>query len=222
MDIETLTIQQGFLARPAGQTAPLPAVIVLQEWWGLNDPIKDIARRFASEGFVALAPDLYHGHITTDAGEAARLMDGLKTGDVMKQIEGVFHYLEEQPFVKKDAIGITGFSMGGSFALLAACRLKQLKAAVSFYGHYPEKPQEMAAIRCPVLFFAGGKDDWINKEAVATVEDAFRKYKLKGEVRVYPEADHAFFDDTRPEVYRRNAALDAWKLTLEFFRRHLS
>lgn len=222
MDIETLTIQQGFLAKPAGQTGPLPAVIVLQEWWGLNDHIKDVARRFAAEGFVALAPDLYHGKITTDAGEATRLMDGLKSEEVMKQIEHAFHYLEEQPFVKTGAIGVTGFCMGGSFALLAACRLKRLQAAALFYGHYPEPLKEMAGIRCPVLFFAGGKDGWINAEVVEEIRKAFEKYKVKGEIQVYPEADHAFFNDTRPEAYRRDAALDAWKRTLEFLRSKLS
>jgi carboxymethylenebutenolidase len=220
MEIETLSLERGYLAKPKA-AGPHPAVIVVHEWWGLVPHIKDICGRFAREGFVSLAPDLYGGRIAQDAAEASKMMDALKTEEGMRRIEEALHYLAKQPFVASGRVGITGFCMGGSFALLAACRLKGIRASSPFYGHYPAKPEEMAKISCPVLFFAGGRDEWINAKVTGTIEEAFKKHKKEGRVVVYPDADHAFFNDTRPEVYQREAAFDAWKKTLAFFRETL-
>lgn len=217
MEIETLSLRQGFLAKPKG-AGNFPAVLVLHEWWGLNEHIKEVTGRFAKEGWVAFAPDLYGRRVTQDPGEASAWMTKLRTDQGMELIKQAFEYLKAQPFVTKGKIGITGFCMGGSYALLAACRLKGLSASAPFYGNFPDKIDEMEKIKCPVLFFAGGKDGWITQEVVGKIEAAFKKYKIRGTVQRYEQADHAFFNDTRPEAYDRAAALDAWKRVLQFFR----
>ncbi|MBI4458735.1 MAG: dienelactone hydrolase family protein, partial [Acidobacteria bacterium] len=111
--------------------------------------------------------------------------------------------------------------MGGSYALLLACRTPSLKAAVPFYGDIPDPIEEAKNIACPVLFFAGGKDQWINAAKIQKLREAFQKYGVQGEIRVYPDADHAFFNDTRPEVYHAAAAQDAWTRALGLFSRTL-
>ena len=136
-------------------------------------------------------------------------------------IEKAFRYLQSQTFIKKNGIGITGFCMGGSFSLLAACRLPELKASVPFYGFYPEKMEEIVKIKCPVLYFAAGRDGWINAEVVEKIEQAFQKYKINGTIQRYEDADHAFFNNTRTEVHHPQAAADAWTRTLAFFRKYL-
>jgi len=221
MEIESLSLERGFLAKPKKEGA-FPAILLIHEWWGLNHHICGIASRLAAEGYVALAPDLYHGKVTTDAQEAADLMEALDMDNSIAIIEKDYQYLSEQAFVKKDAIGIMGFCMGGSLALLAACRLKGLKGAVPFYGQAPQDKKELAAISCPILFFAGGQDSWISPEVVQAMRSNLEAQKINAEVVTFDEADHAFFNDTRPEVYHREAALKSWQQALEFFKKNLA
>lgn len=207
-------------ARPAG-AGSYPGVIVVQEWWGLTDHIRSICDRLAHEGFVAIAPDLYHGKTTTDPNLAGAWMAALDKEDAIGILQGAIHFLQEKEPLYAEHIGVVGFCMGGGLALLLACRTISLKAAIPFYGDLPDPVEQIKNIRCPVLFFAGGKDRWINAEKVERLKQVFQQYGVQGEVRVYPDADHAFFNDTRPEVYNPAAAQDAWMRAIGLLSRTL-
>ncbi len=189
-------------------------VIVMQEWWGLNDHIKDIADRYAAEGFVAIAPDLYRGKIAADPDEASKMMNALAVDDGLDTIKNAI----EAASLAFDLshFGITGFCMGGTFALRAACELEGLSAAAPFYGDIPEE-DVLKKLSVPTIFISGTRDGWINPEKVASLEEAAEKFELPVHTVKY-DADHAFFNDTRPEVYDRSAAADAWALVIGFFK----
>ena len=211
-----------FLARPAGGK-PAPAVVIIQEWWGLSDHIKDIAQRFAREGFVALAPDLYArlgSKVTTDAAEAAKLMESLKSQQTLKDLNGAVRWLKQQPFVDAWKIGAVGFCMGGTFALMLASHNSDIKASVPFYGQVPPT-DSLKYLLCPILFMHGAQDGWITKAEAERLKQGLAQYGRPGEVVSYPNAGHAFFNDTRPEAYKPSEAKDAWKRALAFLRTHL-
>jgi carboxymethylenebutenolidase len=207
-------------ARPGG-AGSYPGVIVVQEWWGLNDHIRSICDRLAHEGFVAIAPDLYQGKVTTDPSLAAAWMNALDKETAIRILQGAIRFLQEKEPLYAEHIGVMGFCMGGSLALLLACRTTSLKAAVPFYGDLPESADEIKNIQCPVLFIAGGKDRWINSEKVAKLKQTFERFNIHAEVRIYPDADHAFFNDTRHDVYNPAAAQDAWMRALGLLSRTL-
>ena len=201
-----------------------PTVIVIQEWWGLTDHIKDIARRFAAEGYVAIAPDLYSrlGHaLTTDAGEAGKLMNTLKQEDGLNDLNATVAYLKSVPEVDGARIGVTGFCMGGSYALMLPCVNSEIKAAAPFYGQVPNPDAPLQKLACPVLYIYGEDDGWITKADVQRLAAALKKYNKPGEIKTYPGAPHAFFRDTDPSVYRPEAARDAWARAKAFFKQHL-
>ncbi|MBH0204215.1 MAG: dienelactone hydrolase family protein [Nitrospira sp.] len=201
-----------------------PAVIVIQEWWGLTDHIKDIARRYAAEGYVAIAPDLYSrlGHaLTTDAGEAGKLMNTLKQEDGLTDLNATVAYLTSVPEVDGVRIGVTGFCMGGSYALMLPCVNPAIKAAVPFYGQVPNPDAPLQKLSAPVLYLYGEDDGWITKADVQRLAAALKKYNKPGEIKTYPGAPHAFFRDNDPSVYRPEAAKDAWGRTKAFFKQHL-
>ncbi|MDX2031897.1 MAG: dienelactone hydrolase family protein [Blastocatellia bacterium] len=206
-----------FFARPVG-SEKAPAVILIHEWWGLNPHIEEIATRYAREGFIGVAVDLYGGRTTRDAKEAAELMGGLKQEDGLAALRVVLEQLRSMPEVT--SVGVTGFCMGGTFALLLACH-EQVDASAPFYGDVPVDTTLLGKLSCPVLFIGGEKDQWITVEKMHRLDTALRQYAKEGEVRVYKDADHAFFNDTRPEVYSKSDAEDAWRRVIEFFNRHL-
>ncbi len=208
-----------YLATPPG-AGPFPAVIVIQEWWGLNTHMRDVADRYTREGYVALAPDLYHGKVTDDPNEAGKLMGALNRDEAIKDLTGGIQYLKSQKTVRPDRIGVTGFCMGGSFALLLPCRTKEIKAAAPYYGEIPPEAA-LQALACPVLYIYGDADFWITLEDVKRLEGALKKYAKPGEVKIYRETPHAFFNDSRKDVYRPTEAQDAWRRTLDFFAKHL-
>ena len=190
------------------------AVIVIQEWWGLNDHIRDIAGRYTDEGFVAIAPDLYRGKVDKDPTEASRLMNDLQIEDgldtIRCSIDAAALSLDVSHF------GITGFCMGGTYALRAACELEGISAAAPFYGDIP--PEDVLKnLRTPTIFISALQDAWINPDKVSTLEEAAERYELPVHTVKY-DADHAFFNNTRPEVYDETAARDAWALVIGFFR----
>ncbi len=193
------------------------AVILIQEWWGINDHIRDLAGRYARQGFMCVAPDLYRGKVTRDAQEASRLMHELAIADGLDTIRRTLSEVESRYGVTR--VGITGYCMGGTFALRAACEINRLAAAAPFYGDIPEE-EILAQLSVPTLFIAGKRDNWITPEKVKGLEDAARHHGLPVEVVSY-DADHAFFNDTRPEVYNKGAAEDAWRRVLAHFREHL-
>jgi carboxymethylenebutenolidase len=202
-----------------------PAVIVVQEWWGLTDLIKDVAQRYAREGYVAIAPDLYSrlGHkVTTDPSEAAQLMNSLKQEDGLKDLNATVTYLKTAPNVDARKIGITGFCMGGSYALMLPCINHDIRAAVPFYGWVPNPDTPIQNLACPILYFYGEEDGFVPKADVQRLEAALKKYKKSGEIKTYPGAGHAFFRDTDASVYKPTQAKDAWDRTLAFFRQHFA
>lgn len=189
------------------------AVIVIQEWWGLNDHIKDISNRYAGEGFIAIAPDLYRGNIAAESGEASKMMNALKIEDGLDTIRNAVEAARQSFGISH--FGITGFCMGGTYALRAACELEGFSAAAPFYGDIPDE-DVLKELKTPTIFISGTKDGWINPEKVAELEAAAEKYELPIHSVKY-DADHAFFNNTRPEVYDETAAKDAWALVVGFF-----
>src|SRR5438876_1869435 len=177
-----------YVARP--ETTSAAAVILIQEWWGINDHIRDIAGRYAKEGYLCVAPDLYRGKVAKDSDEASKLMHELAIDDGMETIRQAITEAKRAYGAQK--LGITGYCMGGTFALRAACEIPELAAAAPFYGDIPDD-DVLKKLSVPTLFIAGKRDAWINQEKVNALIEAARKYNLPLEVVTY-DADHAFFN----------------------------
>jgi carboxymethylenebutenolidase len=209
----------GYLARPASGGGP--GVVVLQEWWGLVPHIEDITDRFAAEGFVALAPDLYHGEKAKGPDQAGKLMMALNIDRTEKDLSGAIDYLRQQPGVTGRGVGTIGFCMGGALSLFAASKNPEVAACVVFYGGHPNVKPDLAALQCAVLGIWAGKDGFVTPEVVSQLDRQLTALGKPHEFHTYPNADHAFFNDTRPEVYDAAASEDAWRRVLEFFRREL-
>jgi carboxymethylenebutenolidase len=193
------------------------AVVLIQEWWGIDDHVRDLAERFAKEGYTCIAPDLFRGKLAKNTEEASRLMQELQIDDGINIIRSAIAEAGQTYHLGK--IGITGFCMGGTFALRAACEIERLAAAAPFYGDIPDE-QTLAKLKVPTLFVAAARDGWITPEKVNELKEAAHKYNLPIEVVTY-DADHAFFNDTRPEVYDPEATADAWQRVLNLFRERL-
>lgn len=207
-----------YVALPDTADADGRAVILIQEYWGLNDNIKDVAGRYAAEGFICIAPDLYFGEVATDKTEAAKMMGDLETETGLDIINKAMIAAQDKYEIKK--FGITGFCMGGTYALEAACKLEGLSASAPFYGDVPDE-YTLKGLKCPVLFISGTKDAWINPEKVAELKRIAKVNTLPVQSIAY-EADHAFFNDTRSEVFDAEAAKDAWEKVLAFFNENLA
>lgn len=193
------------------------AVILIQEWWGLNQHIKDIANRYAAEGFTAIAPDLYRGKLAENPQQAGEMMNALKIEDGLDIVKNAMDAAREKYDFQH--FGISGYCMGGTYALRAACELEGISASAPFYGDVP--PEDILKnLTAPTVFISGTKDGWINPEKVAALEAIAEKYELPIESIKY-EADHAFFNDTRPEVYDKDAAQDAWAKVTQLFNDNL-
>ena len=222
------------MARPAGG-GPHPGLIVIQEWWGVDGHIKDLTERFAREGYAALAPDLYTyaGHrVTEDADEAAKLAEELRYDTAMRYLRGGVDYLKDAGVATADRIGAVGYCLGGSYALLMACQDTGIGAAAAFYGQIVnEEPTEnnpinpidlVSQMSCPLLFVHAGLDEWITVEHADRLREAMASANKEGEVKSYPNAQHAFFNDTQPDIYSEEDARDAWERTRRFFKKHLA
>ena len=210
----------GYLATPKQGTGP--GVIVIQEWWGLVDHIKDVCDRFAAEGFVALAPDMYHGKSAKSPDEAGKLMMALRIDQAEKDLGAAVKYLLTSDSTTSRKIGVIGFCMGGALALYTATKNQNIGACIVFYGIHPKVHPDLPNLNAPVLGIFGEKDRSVPPNEVHELE---RKIKAQGkqvEMKIYTGADHAFFNDTRPEVYKKEAAADAWQRTIAFLRQHLS
>jgi carboxymethylenebutenolidase len=195
------------------ETGNNAAVILIHEWWGINDHIRDLASRYAREGYVCIAPDLFRGKVATNADEASKLMHSLPLDDGTETIRLAIAESRAQFGIEK--FGITGYCMGGTFALRAACLDETLSASAPFYGDIPEA-EVLSQLKVPTLFIAGERDNWITPEKVEGLKNAAREHDLPIETVSY-DADHAFFNDTRPEVYNATAAADAWQRVLKLF-----
>jgi carboxymethylenebutenolidase len=211
---------RGYLAIPKAGKGP--GVIVVQEWWGLVDHIQDVCDRFANEGFVALAPDLYHGKTTKSPDEAGKLMMALRIDEAEKDLSGAVKYLLDHDVTTGEKAGVVGFCMGGALALYTATKNSNIGACVVFYGGHPKVKPDLPNLHAPVLGIYAERDGFVTPESVRQLEQQLKALGKPIETVIYPETDHAFFNDTRPEVYNADAATDAWQRTINFFRKHLS
>jgi carboxymethylenebutenolidase len=210
----------GYLATPEGGGG-IP-LVVIQEWWGLVPHIQDVCDRFAAEGFAALAPDLYGGESTTEPDEAGKLMMALNVEQAAKDMSGAVDELRR--VTGRDAVGVTGFCMGGGLALVAAChRPDAIAACVPFYGliPWPSAQPDWTAMRAAVLGHYAEKDGFFGPEQAAGLQEALTGAGVDADVHVHPGVDHAFFNDTRPEVYDAAESAKAWDETLAFLRARL-
>lgn len=213
------TTAQGYLAVPAARG---PALIVIQEWWGLVAHIKAVADRFAAAGFTALAPDLYRGKATSSPDEAGRLMMALDIARAGRDLAGAVDYLLAQPSVSTKTVGALGFCMGGQLALAAGCTSPKVGAVIDFYGVHPAVKLDFARLSAPVLGLFGERDAFVTPEVARKLAADVRAAGKRFELVIYPGCDHAFFNDSRPDVYQREAAEDAWRKSLDFLRAHTS
>ena len=194
---------------------------MIQEWWGLVDHIKSVCDRFADAGFVALAPDVYHGQTTKSPDEAGKLMMALRIDEAEQDISGAIQYLLDHDAVTGDKVGIVGFCMGGALALYAATKNSNVAACVVFYGIHPNVKPDLPNLNAPVLGIYAEKDGFVTPDVVRQLEQQLKSLGKQVETHIYPQTDHAFFNDTRPEVYNAEASADAWQRTIDFFRQHL-
>jgi carboxymethylenebutenolidase len=207
-----------YIARPS---RPGPGVVVIQEWWGLVPHIEHVADRLASAGFVALAPDLYHGKTTRSPDEAGKLMMSLRIDQAARDLAGAIAYLKSQPDVTGRTVGTIGFCMGGALSLYAACSNPDVGACVVFYGGHPNVKPDLASLEAPVLGVYAGLDGFVTPQVVAELDRQLTAHGKRHEFHTYADAQHAFFNDQRPEVFAAAPAADAWERTLTFFRREL-
>jgi carboxymethylenebutenolidase len=209
----------GYLARPR-DAGPRPAVVVIQEWWGVNAHIEDVTERLARQGYVALAPDLYHGVTVSEPDEARKMVMQLHMDDAVCEIQRAIDYMMEQEYVAGPKVGIIGFCMGGRLVLETARAEDKLGAAVVFYGR-PLAPDEAGQVRAPVLGLYGAEDHGIPPESIRAMDQALEKAGIPHEIHIYESAGHAFFNDTRP-AHNQHAADDAWLRALTWFGKYLN
>jgi carboxymethylenebutenolidase len=210
---------EGYLATPASGRGP--GVVVIQEWWGLNDNIRGIADRFAAEGFVALAPDLYHGKVTAEPDEAQKMMMAMKMDQAAKDMSGAVDYLKNHQ-ATNGKVGSVGFCLGGGLSLYLAT-LKPIDACVIYYGALPGVQPDLSKISGPVLGHYAENDAWASPAAASAlkkqIEDAAG---VSVEFHQYAGTEHGFFNDTRPEVHAPEASKQSWERTVAFFKKHLA
>ena len=213
------TTGSGYLSVPDSGSGP--GVIVIQEWWGLVDHIKDLADRFAGTGFVSLAPDLYDGKTAASPDDAGKLMMALRIDEAEKHLRGAIDSLRGRPEVDGDRVGTVGFCMGGQLSLYAACANANVGACVDFYGIHPNVHPDIAGLQAPVLGFFAENDDMVTPQVARALERDLKAAGKQVEISIFEGADHAFFNNTRSEVYHPSYASECWERTLAFFNRHL-
>src|SRR5690242_17515079 len=181
-----------YLARPP---QPGPGLVVIQEWWGLVPHIESVADRFAEAGFVALAPDLYHGQQAKSPDQAGKMMMAMRIDEAAQDLAGAIDYLAARPEVTSKKIGTIGFCMGGALSLFAACKNPEVGACVVFYGGHPNVKPELGGLRAPVLGIYAGKDGFVTPDTVNELDRQLTALGKPHEFHTYPQADHAFFND---------------------------
>jgi carboxymethylenebutenolidase len=204
----------GYLAAGGG-----PGIVVIQEWWGLVPHIEDVAERFAAAGFTALAPDLYHGQATTEPDEAGKLMMAMNIEQAAKDMSGAVTFLQER--TGREHIGVVGYCMGGGLALVLAAKRPDAVAAVApYYGviPWPSAQPDWAALQAKVVGEYAELDDFANPDATRALEAQLRELGKDATLHIHPGTQHAFFNDSRPEVYDAVASAEAFERTIELFR----
>jgi carboxymethylenebutenolidase len=205
----------GILYTPAGK-GPFPALIVIHEWWGLNDWVKEQASKLADQGYIALAVDLYRGKVADTPDLAHELSRGVPEDRATRDLRAAFDFLAAQPNVKKDRIGSIGWCWGGGYSLDVALLEPALAADVIHYGRLATDPAELKKINAPVLGIFGGQDRGIPPEDVKKFQQSLEKLGKKVEIKIYPDAGHAFENPNNKQGYRPEDAADAWQRTLDF------
>jgi carboxymethylenebutenolidase len=208
-----------FVAWPAGKSS-VPAVIVVHEWWGLNDQIREVARRLARQGYLAVVPDLYHGKVANTPEEAHELVRGLEDTRVFAEMDSVARWIRLQKRSEDTALGVMGFCVGGGITLRYALHNPSLAAAVMFYGPPETDPAKLATLKAPLLGHFGATDQGITPDRVDAFREALKKSGKTASIYIYPGAGHAFMHDGAPS-YHPDAARVAWARTLSFMQEHL-
>ena len=207
---------KGYLSK--AKASGKPSVIVLQEWWGVNEHMCNVADRFAAAEFNALVPDLFDGRVTQDPDEASHLMNGLDfEGAVYKDIRGAVKHMKENLGAQK--VAVVGFCMGGALTIASAVHLSEVSAAVCFYGFPDKEFADPANIRIPFQGHFAAHDTWASPELVNQAEAALKTAGQHPDIYSY-DAQHAFFNEMRPEVFDAEAASLAWGRTLDFLSKH--
>ena len=212
---------QGYLALPADGQGP--GVVVIQEWWGLVPHIEGVCERFALQGFVALAPDLYHGRTVSEPDEAGKAMMAMRLDQAATDLSGATDELRRR--CGRDRVGVVGFCMGGGLALVLACRRPDAVAAcVPFYGviPWPDAQPDYGAMDAAVQGHFAELDDTLPPDRAHQLEQELRAAGKQAEVFVHPGTQHGFFNDDRPEVHDAGASATAWDRTLAFLRTTLT
>jgi len=211
---------QGVLYTPSGK-GPFPAIIVIHEWWGLNDWVKDQASKLADQGYEALAIDLYRGKVATTPDMAHEIMRGVPEDRAKRDLHAAFEFLQSQPNVKKDRIGAIGWCMGGGYSLDVALQEPTLAADVINYGHLATDAESVRKINAPVLGLFGGQDHGITPDDVHKFEASMKQQGKKIDITIYDDAGHAFENPNNKDGYRGADAADAWKRTVDFLAANL-
>lgn len=208
------------LYTPEGN-GPFPALVVIHEWWGLNDWVKEQAQKLAGQGYETLAIDLYRGKVATTPEEAHEIMRGVPEDRANRDLLAAYNYLASQANVNKNKIGAIGWCMGGGYALDLALAQPKLAVAVINYGHLATDDAQLKKINAKILGIFGGQDRGISPDSVRTFEQQLKKLGKSVEIKIYPDAGHAFENPNNKDGYRAEDAQDAWKLTLDFLNKNL-
>jgi len=206
---------QGMLYAPEGK-GPFPGIVVIHEWWGLNDWVKEQASKIAAEGYVALAIDLYRGKVATTPDEAHEIMRGVPEDRAKRDLHAAVEFLKSQPNVNKDRIASIGWCMGGGYSLDVALQEPTLTAAVINYGHLATDPDSLKAIHASILGLFGAQDRGIPVDDVKKFEAQLKQAGKQVDIVIYPDAGHAFENPNNKDGYRPADAADAWKRTVSF------
>jgi carboxymethylenebutenolidase len=209
---------QGYIARPSDSKGP--GLVVLQEWWGLVPHIKGICDGLAREGFVAIAPDLYHGETTTSPDQAGKLMMALRIDQAEKEMRGAVDWLESDTHVTSGKVGVIGFCMGGALALFAASRNPKVGACAVFYGIHPNAKPDLQALQAPVLGIWAENDSYVTPDAVKALDADLTRLGKRHDFHTYPGVGHAFMNETGKN-YEPAAAADAWRRAVGFLKAEL-
>jgi carboxymethylenebutenolidase len=200
---------------------PFPALIVIHEWWGLNDWVKEQASKLADQGYAALAIDLYHGKVASSPEEAHEMMRGVPEDRAARDLKAAFAYLASQQNVDKSKIGSIGWCMGGGYSLQTALVNPELKATVINYGHLATEPETLKKINAAVLGIFGGQDRGITVDDVRKFESQLKSLGKKVDIHIYPDAGHAFENPNNKQGYREADAKDAWNQTVSWLGQNL-
>jgi len=214
---ETVT---GQLFTPAGK-GPFPALVVIHEWWGLNDWVNEQASKLADQGYVTLAVDLYRGKVAKTQDEAHELMRGVPQDRAQKDLLAAFDYLAQQPSVKKDKIGSIGWCMGGGYSLDLSLAQPKIAATVINYGHLVSESDTVQKVKAPILGIFGGQDRGIPVDSVRKFEKDLKAQGKSVDIVIYDDAGHAFENPNNKDGYRAADAQDAWNKTIAFLARNL-